>query len=810
MLVLLSLLLLLSAALVPRTRAVCAGFVIAVITVTGALLKLADHQLHPSQIGEDLRLAVQIQSIPERSNQRLTFLARVISCDSCERNLSPTELRLSWYGSAPNLQSGDIWQLTVRLKPPQSLRNPGGFDALKWAISKQIHAKGYVRQPENAIRLAQTEYSLNSFRQNLATTLSQMPSANEQLGLVTALSLGIRQGVDADVRNLLRDTGTAHLLAISGLHISLMALWGFLAGKGLSKLLTRLTSACFASSHWLDERAVGLCLSFTLAAMYALLAGFGLPTQRAMVMIGVGVAALWVSRYLPPTVVLGAAVVAVMLINPLFALSVGFWLSFGAVGLLLYLHQGHLNDRLRKEVNEVSPANSQRDCAGLDRLLRAIAPWIAQTTAVARTQLMLGLLLLPAGAWFFQTGSLVAPLANLLAVPWTGLVIVPLSLISTALGPIAPTIAAHLLSLAQYAISWLINWLSLLETTLPSAITLSLPGVLVYLLCLCGLLGLFSPRGLGLRWIAIPLIVPALVFNVQRPLPQGFELHVLDVGQGLAALVFTRNSTLLFDTGGKISASLSMFEAVVEPYLHAKGRRTIDTMVISHGDEDHSFGAAAVVERFPDVTVISSQPLDLPAQVQQTRCVAGAEWTEGHTRFAFLHPAEHDVGSTNNLSCVLLVYEGSGRVLLTGDIESEAESVLAGRMSLENEFSLSVLVAPHHGSSSSSTKPWLAIFKPEHVVFSSGQRNRYGFPHAEVQLRYEELGSRSYTTGYDGAVSFRVGDSGLLGPPDTWWISHRRFWHGILNSDCWHASVSRSNAWRLLELAQKGQKLCGK
>ena len=253
-----------------------------------------------------------------------------------------------------------------------------------------------------------------------------------------------------------------------------------------------------------------------------------------------------------------------------------------------------------------------------------------------------------------------------------------------------------------------------------------------------------------------------------------------------------------------------MFEAVVVPYLHASGRRTIDTLVVSHGDEDHAFGVADLVRRFPDVDIVSSKPLDLPATLKQRRCVAGDSWLTDEISFAFLNPAAHDRGSKNNLSCVLLVYTGSGSILLTGDIEAEAEQRLADRLAQNKAFDLAVLVAPHHGSSTSSSQRLLDIFNPEIVVFSAGQRNRYGFPHADVQLRYKLLGTHSYTTGQEGAVSFQLGKSGLFHPPDTWWNSHRRFWHGIINPDCWYANTRRSNVLRMLELAQKGQTLCGK
>ena len=366
------------------------------------------------------------------------------------------------------------------------------------------------------------------------------------------------------------------------------------------------------------------------------------------------------------------------------------------------------------------------------------------------------------------------------------------------------------MSLAAGSLGLLMTFLGWLDQSLLSATVLTIPGVLSFAFILVALLVAFAPRGLGLGFFVVPLILPAMLHNAVVPAVDGFEVHVLDVGQGLAVLVYAGDQTLLFDTGGKVSPDLSMFEAVVVPFLQATGRRRVNTLVVSHGDEDHAFGAADVVRRFSDAQVFASQKPALPDGHQAISCEAGRQWSIGAVQFVFLHPAALDVGSDNNRSCVLMIYMGRSRVLLTGDIEASAERSLLSRLKSDERFPVTLLTAPHHGSRTSSSQAFVDAFRPEYVVYPAGLRNRYGFPHRDVQLRYELAGAKSFVTGYRGAVSFVFSPEGLSRPPISWWNSRRRFWHGIVNPDCWRQFAGQSLALRLLKLSQKGQTLCGK
>jgi len=777
---------------VRRSRPVMAGISLATLTLGWALWQLSLHQLKPDQISVDMTLVVQVSSVPEQYESRVSFKAQVVSCESCESVLSVKNLKLSWYGDSPKIHAGELWQLVVRLKPPVSLRNPGGFDAVAWMLVEALHASGYVRDGEQAKRLSAGEGLTHTlFRQASIDRLNDLVGGTQYLGLLQGLTVGLKTHITDTQWDVLRNTGTAHLLAISGLHVGLVAAWALWLCRALSMGVTRLIQASSGTSLSLDSRSFALAGSFLAAAAYAALAGFELPTQRAVLMLAVWIIAALRFRFLPPMASLCFAMITVLFINALSLLSAGFWLSFGTVATLFYLHRGHL-----VQDGDVPVQRWQ-------------VP-VSKAQSLLRTHCLLGVALLPVSAWFFQSGSLVAPIANLLAVPWVAMVSVPLSLSGLLAGYVSPALAVPVLQLAEGSLGILMAFLGWLDQSELSALVLTLPSAMSLACVLVGLLVTFAPTGLGLRFFALPLILPALLHNTVVPVHNGFEVHVLDVGQGLAVLVYADDQTLLFDTGGKISPDLSMFEAVVVPFLQATGRRRIDTLVVSHGDEDHAFGLADVLQHSSDVIVFASELPALANGQRVSRCEAGLEWAVGEVNFGFIHPATLDAGSDNNRSCVLMIYRGSSRVLLTGDIEASAEQSLLSRLGTDKRFPVTLLTAPHHGSRTSSSQAFVDTFRPEYVVYPAGIRNRYGFPHSDVELRYKLAGAKSLVTGYRGAMSFVFGPEGLSRPPVSWWNSHRRFWHGIVNPDCWRQFAGQSFALRLLKLSQKGKTLCGK
>lgn len=779
-------------------RPLCAGALVAAVLFIFALLDLSDSQLRTSQVSKDTRLIVQIVSVPIHDGQRSRFFADVIECLSCTTHWGPKRVQLSRYRSTSVMRAGEIWELTVRLKPIDHARSPAAFDRARWALSKGLHARGYIRDRQAMTRIATAAvWSVPALRERVSGSLRSHAAANAYIGMVEALTLGLKDKVDAESWTLLRETGTSHLLAISGLHVSLLAGFGLCLGRAVAYCL--LNGSRNSRLRCLpDPHSLGLTFSLGLALPYALISGFELPVQRAIIMLVVWILASWRFRVLAPLRGLSLALLLVLMLNVLSPLSPGFWLSFGAVSALFYLHRGRL--ALRNPKNPTKAKRRKHPTARWLTGLRLLA-------GVARTHVLLGVALVPLTAWFFQSASLSAPLANLLAVPWVGFVVVPLCCLAVLVTALVPSMAAPVLYLAQGSLELLLHGLSWISGNIAATQTISLPGPFALLLCLLGIIILTTPRGLNLRWLAVPILLPALQINSIPPKIQGFEVHVLDVGQGLATLVLTRQHTLLYDTGGKLSSTLSQFEATVLPYLHSLGRRKIDTLIVSHGDEDHAFGTNDVLQRFPAAKLITGAGMPALLATQAEPCVAGSMWELDGVTFSVLHPAPQDHGSDNDLSCVLLVHLGASRVLLTGDIEKRGERRLHERLS---ELSVNLIIAPHHGSNTSSSEKMLDLLRPEHVVFAAGHLNSYGFPHADVQLRYKSLGSELHVTGKQGTIAFAFGVRGLLHAPSTWWESHRRFWHGIVNPACFEQFSEQALVLRLLKLSQKGQTLCGK
>jgi len=744
------------------------GLLIGALVTLLACERAASRVIDERRVGVDILVDGRVVGVPRRDGRRLAFELAVEAASSIEDGtpivLAPRRLALSRYRGG-DMRAGERWRLTVRLRPLAGLRNAGGFDRVRHLLTRGIDASGSVRDRPPPVRLAAGR-GLDAWRERLA---AQLESPGERAGRVSvstddggsahgtdravalarALVLGIGHGVDDEVRALLRDTGTAHLLAISGLHVTLVAGWGLWVGR---------TFARRAGANVGRAAALGLGAGLALASGYALMAGFGLPVRRALAMLAVCFVAAFRLRALSAGSALAAALVAALAIDPLAPLSVGFWLSFGTVGALVWLHAGRM----------------RRGGDGIGARGRALL-------ATLRTHLLLGVVLLPVTAWFFQSGAWTAPLANAVAVPVVGLVVVPLAFAAVVFGGLVPALA----SLALYALGAVTEALfATLEWLLShtgGAGTLALPSLESLLWCLLGLALLFGPRGLAPRRLALFLLLPALLANAGRgPRVEGFELHVLDVGQGLAALVLTPRSTWLYDTGGNLAPGYSMLEAVVVPYLHALGRRRVDVIVVSHPDSDHAAGLGDARERWPEARVIVGVPGG-KMPVDATPCRAGDSETHDGVRLSFLHPAAHDTLDENDASCVLLVQQGSSRALLTGDIERAGERLLVERVGI---LSVSVMTAPHHGSRTSSGPALLDAFAPAHVVFPAGYRNAYRFPHREVEMRYKTAGAVSHVTARDGALRFAFGPAGLVASPSSWHTTRHRFWHDMLEPSC--------------------------
>ena len=697
-------------------------------------------QLPSDSVRTDLTVVGTVISVPKHDARQTSFLFRIDEVLDPSVNSWPEQVRLSWYGGQRrSLSAGDRWQLLARLKPSASLGNPGGFNFEQWLFYNKIHATGYVRDSPQPKQLNTNSISLHAIRESLAKQIAQLPSANEYAALIQGLTVGVTSGISIEQWQTLRQSGTAHLLAISGLHVGLVSGWFYFFAGFVWRFCH--INPYLSRRQWCIKPVFSLTLSCVSAAAYAALAGFSLPTQRALIMLAVFALTVVLRRIWPPGTAMVLALLAVLLMGPLAVLSVGFWLSFGTVAALFYLHNGRISR-------------------------------IGSKSSAIFVHLKLGVVLLPVTAWFFQQGSLVAPVANAIAVPLVGLLVVPVSLVIALITPLWSAGANALLSMNQWVLAKLLHLLDRMLDLPASHLPLFLPDSLVLLCALLSLLLLFSPRSLRLRWLAVPLLAPAVVLNVLGKPVRGIDLHVLDVGQGLSAVLFTENHTVLFDTGKRISENATMIDRVVRPFLISQGRSSIDISVVSHADDDHAGGVESLLAYYPDTRLFAGDK-EQELGVNAEACIAGKTFVFDDVTFTFIHPGASDMGSRNNMSCVLLVHYGNTRILLTGDIESESERLLVDRIG--QQLPLTTLIAPHHGSRSSSTSPFVSIFPADVVVFAAGENNKFKFPHADVVARYSRTGAKLFTTGEHGALYLQYDKNGLAAPVEWFWQNRRRY-----------------------------------
>ncbi len=734
--------LLLSTPFLPRSgRLLLLGLFVGALVAQASLYQQLNSQFSSHAAQRDFLIKGTVVSLPKHDSRRVQFLMHIDEYLEQGETPGPELIRLSWYGSSAGkpVRAGDQWQLLVRLKPPTSLGNPGGFHYARWLFHNRIHATGYVRDTPSPKRLRQGRLQLHALRQSVSESVANLPDADNHSALVQGLTVGDTSAISPAQWQTLRHSGTAHLLAISGLHIGLIAGWSYWLAGFFWSLAVRLFNT--NASNFCTRPVFSLTCSVVGACTYAALAGFTLPTQRALVMLLVFALCMITRRIIPPGTALLVALLMVLLLDPLTVLSVGFWLSFGTVFALFYLHKGRLNQS--------------------GKLRNALS-----------VHAKLGFVLLPATAWFFQQGAMVSPLANLIAVPLVGLCIVPLSFLLLVLMPVWPTAANMVLSLVQWLLSQLLRLLDWLLMLPGANVPLFLPDSQLLYCSLFGLLVLFVPRAISLRWLCVPLLAPALVLNMVGKRVEGLEVHVLDVGQGLSILLLTPKHTVLVDTGSGGGGGATMVERVVQPFLASYGRSDIDISILSHADDDHAGGIDSLISLYPSTQLISSDPQH-QKDYGASACKAGEVFVLDEVTFSFLHPAVSDSGSRNHRSCVLLVHIGASRVLLTGDIEFEAEQMLIDRVA--QPLPVNALIAPHHGSRSSSTDAFVDLFQPELVVYAAGERNRFQFPHADVVSRYERAGAKGFTTGEGGAVSMRFNRVGLVQPVEQYWGSRRRY-----------------------------------
>ncbi len=692
---------------------------IALIAAAWTLLRadIALSQRLPRELeGMDFVVTGNVRGLPRSGDDATRF---DLSLDSVRRDGAAVALggivRLSWHDTAPPIEPCSTWQLHVRLKRPRGLVDPGAFDFERYALSEGITATGYVRENvDNRVsgaRMLCADRLRARISDGIAATLGPGPAADT----LRALAFGDQHAMDEHEWQVARATGIPHLIAISGLHIALFAGFGVWIVRLLWKIAPRLTL------RW-PAPLIEAVASIVFATSYATLAGLGLPTRRALVMIGVLLAANLLRRARAAVQGLAFAVLILLAIDPLCVLSAGFWLSFVGVAWLM-LCLGGRGERRRWWHELVS----------------------AQGVA--------SLGLLPLTIWFFGQSSLIGPLANLIAVPWICFIVLPLGVSGALLQLVVPALGAPLVHIAGSALQLL--W-SLLErmAAWPGALWyFPEPHVWALLLAMAGALWLLLPRGLPARGLGLLLFLP-LLLPVRSELHDGeFEALMLDVGQGLSFIVRTREHALVYDAGARFPSGFDLGEASVVPALHAIGVEHLDRLMISHGDNDHAGGAAAVLAAYPTALVESGEPARLSVPAQQ--CLAGAAWEWNGVSFRIVHPHEPLPSVANDRCCVLEVRSGDRSLLLTGDISASVEGQVA--VAVAPIATNLVLQVAHHGSRTSSSAEFIAALHPVLALVSTGYRNHFNHPSAAVVARYASAGVEMVNTAQAGFVSVRFG-----------------------------------------------------
>jgi competence protein ComEC len=672
-----------------------------------------DARLPREREGQDITVVGRVDDLPIVGNDATGFLLNIEHAAFGD-TLLPLHgrVRVNWYRDAPQIPPCSRWQLSLRLKRPRGLVNPGGADGERSALERHIVAVGYVRDGEDNRPLESPGFCINRVRAAISRGIAARVSDPHDVALLQTFSVGDTRGLSQHDWEVARANGIPHLIAISGFHVGVSALFGV----WFARLIYLLVPRC----GWRLPRVQAQAMAALAAAgVYSALAGFGLPTVAQT---------------------LSLALLAVLLMDPLSVLSAGFWLSFIGVAFLMVSLSIH-GKGLRGFLHELS--------AG---------------------QLVMTLSLLPLTMWFFGESSLVGALSNLIAVPFVSFVIVPAALIGMILLGICPPLAQPVF----VAAAWLAHaqwWLLERMATWPGA-HWYLPEVSGWALLLAttGALWLFAPRGVPMRWLGGLLFLPLLFPQRSLPTQGGFQLWMLDVGQGLSVVVRTEHHALVYYAGARYPSDFDLGEAAVLPSLHALGIKHLDLIVASHADNDHAGGIPAVAAAFPAAERISGEPERSP--VPMAACEVGRRWQWDGVSLRVL-PSGGSGGPANDRSCVLLVEGAAGRALLTGDITAAVEPTVA--LSLRPGPPL-VMTVPHHGSKTSSSASFIQAISPELALVSAGWRNRFHHPSPVVIKRYDEAGVPWLNTATAGAIQVDV-------PPDrpphvaaTWRQRQSRYW----------------------------------
>ena len=727
----------------------------------------ADTALNPALEGQDIEVTGQIVAMPQVGEDGVRFRLTVASARLKGEAVSlPPQIALGWYsgfGAKPTkavvadgdpeppefslelqrkpqaLRAGDNWQMTVRLKAPHGNSNPHGFDYELWLWEQGIQATGYVRTSKSDApprKLSNSwAHPIERVRQSVREAIYARVDDRKMAGVLAALVVGDQNAIERADWDVFRATGVAHLMSISGLHITMFAWAASLVIGWLWRRSARLTpSLCL----WLPASSAGAWGGLALAALYAFFSGWGVPAQRTIWMLATVVVLRQSGRQWPWPLVWLLAMAVVVALDPWALLQAGFWLSFVAVGVLFASGSVHANAtesgaaRARKHWAADLNEGIKQPKTGF--LVTSAATAASALTSAAREQWVITLALTPLSLLLFNQVSLVGLLANAVAIPWVTLVVTPLAMAGVLWAPLWDGAA-----LATQSLTYLLQWLASFSWA-----SISVAAAPLW----CALAGVLGGALLALRlpWhfraLGIPLLLPVLLWQPLRPAGGQFEILGADIGQGNALIVRTASHSLVYDTGPKFSRESDAGNRVLVPLLRAMGEQ-IDLLMLSHRDSDHIGGAAAVLAMQPQARLVSSieDGHDLQAVRPSERCLAGQQWRWDGVDFEVLHPLPADYDSptkSNAMSCVVRISNGAQTALLAGDLEAAQELRLVANPAMLPKLKADFLLMPHHGSKTSSTGAFLDAVQPQLALAQAGYRNRFNHPVDSVLDRYRE------------------------------------------------------------------------
>ncbi len=727
-------------------------FGLALSCVNARALWQAQQRLNPLLEGQVILLLGVIASLPQQTDISVRFRFQVISAFEVNQTSSvlvPQWIDLVWYdresaelmkGSRwADLKAGDTWQFSVRLKAPHGTLNPGGFDEALWRWEQGVMATGAVITSKRAAVPQKIKsswlYSIAQARQYVRSEIERKllqgdAQSRSLAGVISALVMGDQAAIQAADWDLFRATGVAHLMSISGLHITLFAWVMAAAIRGI----WRMSALCGSRLclHW-PAPHVALLAGTLMATLYALFSGWGLPSQRTVIMLWVVCLLRLMGARWPIFWGLGLALWVAVALDPWAMLQPGFWLSFAAVGVLMLNEPVQSADRTKLEEG------------GTAMVIKMVGQAFQTLRTLLREQWVVTVALTPLVVLFFEQLSWVGLLANLVAIPWVTWLVTPLAILGVFASPLW-VVASWALQPLMAVLTWM--------ASLPGSVWLLPPPPLVLaVMAMGGGLLLLQQWPWALRSWGVLFILPIFLWQVPRPAPGQFDLWFADVGQGNAVLIRTTHHALLYDAGPLYSETSDAGQRILVPLLHRLGVK-LDRVMLSHRDADHTGGALAVLRAHPQADLWSSleegHPLSTLRPVHA--CMAGQKWEWDGVQFELLHPLFSDyakLAGSNALSCVLRVdasQQASSKMsherqqasaLLVGDIEAAQELAMLQRLALQP---VGVLLVPHHGSQTSSTSGFIEALKPHWAVVQAGYLNRYGHPSPQVIQRYESQG----------------------------------------------------------------------